>query len=111
MTRTSTLTGLVAADPLEGTVLQHAQNFGLRGQAHVADFIEENRAAVALLEFADALTLRAGERAFFVAEKFAFEKVLGNGGAIDGEERFIGCAGCDDKWRGRPIPCRCRFRR
>ena len=44
---------------------------------------------VALLEFADALDGRAGERAFLVAEQFAFQKLLGNGGAIDREERLL----------------------
>ena len=69
--------------------LQHAQNFRLRRRRHVADFIEKDRAAVALLEFADALRGRAGERASFVPEQFAFEKVLRNGRAIDGEERLL----------------------
>ena len=102
---------LVAADALERAGLQHAQNFRLRGGRHVADFVEENRAFVALLEFADALVGRAGERAFFVAEQFAFEQLFGNGGAIDGEERLLRCGRCDDKSRGRQVPCRCRFRR
>ena len=81
---------MVAADALEFAVLQDAQNFGLRGQRHVADFIEENGAVVALLEFADAAFDGAGEGAFFVAEQFAFEQVFGDGGAVDGEERGLG---------------------
>ena len=58
------------------------------GGRHVADFVEENRAFVALLEFADALQGRAGERAAFVAEQFAFQELFGNGGAVDGEKRL-----------------------
>ena len=56
---------------------------------HVADFVEKNRAVVALLEFADALHGRAGERASFVAEQFAFQQLFGNGGAVDREERLL----------------------
>ena len=89
MTRTSTWIGCVAADALEGAALQHAENFRLRGRRHVADFIQENRAVVALLEFADALDRRAGERAFFVAEQFAFQKLFGNRGAVHREERLF----------------------
>ena len=80
---------LVAADALERAALQHAQNFRLRRGRHVADFVEENRAFVALLEFADALDGRAGERAAFVAEEFAFEQLFGNGGAIDRQKRLL----------------------
>ena len=32
---------------------------------------------------------RAGERASFVAEQFAFQQLLGNRGAVDGEERLL----------------------
>ena len=32
---------------------------------------------------------RAGERAFFVAEQFAFQQLFGNGGAVDREERLF----------------------
>ena len=44
---------LVAADPLELLLLQHAQHLGLQRRRHVADLVEEQRAAVALLELAD----------------------------------------------------------
>ena len=57
-------------------LLQHAQDLRLRVGAHVADFVEEQRAAVGLLEAADALLVGAGERALFVAEQLRFEQVL-----------------------------------
>jgi hypothetical protein len=50
-------------------LLQHAQDLGLRVRAHVADFVEEQRAAVSLLEAADALLVRARERALLVTEQ------------------------------------------
>ena len=59
---------LVAAHALERAGLQHPQDLGLGRRRHVADFIQEQRALVALLELADALQRRAGECAALVAE-------------------------------------------
>ena len=44
--------------------------------AHVADFVEEQRAAVGLLEAADALLVGAREGALLVAEQLGLEQVL-----------------------------------
>ena len=44
---------LVAADPLEMLLLQDPQDLALHERSHVADFVQEQRAAVALLELAD----------------------------------------------------------
>ena len=76
---------LRAADAREGAVLQKPQQLGLKRLAHVGDFVEKNRAAVGLLHASGFLFQRAGERAFFVAEQFAFEQRFGNGGAIDAD--------------------------
>ena len=65
-----------AAEPLELVLLQDAQDLGLRVGAHVADFVEEQRAAVGLLEAADALLVGAGERALLVTEQLGLEQVL-----------------------------------
>ena len=65
-----------AAEPLELVLLEHAQDLGLRARAHVADLVEEQRAAVGLLEPADALLVGAGERALLVAEQLGLEQVL-----------------------------------
>ena len=101
----------VAADAGEFALLQDAQDFALERQRHVADFVEEKRAAVALLEAADARAGRAGERAFLVAEEFALEQLLGNGRAVDRDEALRAARRCSDGWRGRPVPCRSRSRR
>ncbi len=45
---------LVAAEPLEALFLEQPQHLGLRGQRHVADLVEEDRALMGLLELADA---------------------------------------------------------
>ena len=55
ISRTSTRERARAAEALELVLLQHAQELGLRARAHVADLVEEQRAAVGLLEAADAL--------------------------------------------------------
>ena len=64
---------LIATDALECAGLQHAQNLRLRRRCHVADLIQENGAVIALLELADALRARAGERALLMAEQFALQ--------------------------------------
>ena len=78
-----------AADALEAAFLQHAQQFGLEGGGDFADFIEHERSAVGQFETAAAEFVGAGEGAFFVAEEFGFEKIFGEGRAIDGEHRAV----------------------
>ena len=102
---------LRAADAREGAVLQKPQQLGLQRLAHVGDFIEKNRAAVGFLDAAGLLFQRAGERALFVAEQFAFQQRFGNGGAIDADVIGLARAGSSCAARRRPVPCRCRFRR
>ena len=53
-------------------LLQHPQELHLHRQRHVADLVEEERAAVRLLETPQARLLRAGERAALVAEELDF---------------------------------------
>ena len=81
-----------AAHALKFPLLNHAQNFGLRPQAHVADFIEKNRAVVRQLEPPFALFDRAGERPALVAEEFAFQQFFGQRRAIHLDERLRGAA-------------------
>ncbi len=47
----------MAADPVEVAIGQHAQQAGLQFGRHVADFVEEQRAALGLLEAAAPLGL------------------------------------------------------
>jgi len=65
-----------AAQALELVLLQDAQDLRLRARAHVADLVEEQGAAVRLLEAADPLFVSAGERTLFVTEQFGLEQVL-----------------------------------
>jgi hypothetical protein len=45
--------GLVRADALYLAFLKHAQQFGLHGKRHVANFVEKKRPSMRLLELAD----------------------------------------------------------
>ena len=49
---------VASADALDDAVLQEAQQLRLQGQRHVADLVEEDRAAVGLLELALGLLAR-----------------------------------------------------
>ena len=79
----------VAADALEHALLQHAQQLHLHGRAHVADLVEEQRAAFGDLEAALARRDGAGERALLVAEQLALEQVGGDRAAVDRHERAL----------------------
>ena len=82
MTRTSTL--IVRADPSRSTSPSCSTRSTLACVfgAHVADFVEEDRAAIGLLELADLLLGRAGERALLVAEQLRLDQLLGNRRAV-----------------------------
>src|SRR5207302_2335188 len=51
-----------AADAIEAPLLNDAQDLRLNAEAEVADLVEEDRAAVGQLEFAELPSRRAGER-------------------------------------------------
>ena len=59
-------------------------------QAHVADLVQEKRAAVGLLELSDLVFVRAGEDALAVAEQLALDQLLRNGGAVHLDEGLFG---------------------
>ena len=69
---------LTAAQSLETPFLQQSQNLGLRVRGHVPHFVQEQRAAVALLELADPAVFRTRKGAFLVAEQFTFQERLGD---------------------------------
>jgi hypothetical protein len=77
----------MAADPVELAVGQHAQQAGLQLGRHVADLVEEQGAAVGLLEAAPPLRRRTGEGAALVTEQLGFQQVLRNRSGIQRDER------------------------
>ena len=68
-----------APEALEFLFLQDTQDFGLQGQRHIPDFVEEQRSCVSHLETANFLSDCPCESTLFVAEQFAFQKLRGNG--------------------------------
>ena len=78
--------GAVTAHALDRQVLDGAKQLGLRGHRQVGDLVEEQRAAVGVLELAPAAT-HPGRRALFDAEQFGFDQRFDERGAIDRHER------------------------
>ena len=78
---------LAPADAEELTLGQHPQQAGLQRRRHVADLVEEQGAAVGLLEAADVAPRRAGESAGLVAEQFALQQFGRDRGGVQGHER------------------------
>ena len=77
----------VPADAVVLAVGEHAQQAHLQIGRHVADLVEEQRAALGLLEATAARGLRAGERAALVTEQLGLEQVLRNRRRVDRDER------------------------
>src|SRR5690606_36096431 len=73
-------------DPVDGAVLDRAQQLRLQGERQLADLVEEQRPAAGGLETADAPLVRAGERALLVAEQLALEQRLGDRRAVHDDE-------------------------
>ena len=80
---------LGAADGPHLLLLQHAQQLDLQAHRHVADLVEQQRAAVRGLEQALVRAVGARERAFDVAEQLGLEQVLGHRAAVDRDERLV----------------------
>ena len=81
---------LVGTDPLNLVRLQHAQQLHLPCQGQLADFVEEDGAGVRALEFALAIGRCAGECAPAMPEQLGLQQIVGNGPAVDGNERPVG---------------------
>src|SRR5262249_11926503 len=79
---------LGGTEPLDLALLKHAQNLGLRLQAHVADFVEKDRSTIGLFELADLSFGGSRKRPLFVPEKLRFDEILGDGGTVDLHEPF-----------------------
>ncbi len=86
ITRTSTFRVVERADAADLALLEHAQEPELHRRRHLADLVEEDRAAVRLLEEALALAGGAGEGAARVAEQLGLEQRLGERAAVLGHE-------------------------
>ena len=78
----------LGADRVDLALLQRAQQLDLHVERQLADLVEEQDAAVRLLELAQVLVGGAGEAALLVAEQDGLDQVLRDGAAVDGDERL-----------------------
>jgi len=65
----------VADDGVDHPLLDGAQQLGLQANVHLGDFVQQQRAPIGFLEFADAAGDGAGERPLFVAEQLTFNQI------------------------------------
>ena len=79
---------LARADRLDLAFLDRAQELHLRGRRQFADLVEEQRAACGFDELADVAVGGAGEGALLVAEQDRLDEIVGDGAAIDRDERL-----------------------
>ena len=79
----------LSADAHHLGVLDDAQQTHLRGRSELADFVEEQRAAIGLLEPALAAAHGAREGALFVAEELRVDELGGDRAAVDAAERAV----------------------
>src|SRR5437762_222353 len=84
---------LAAADATERIVLQDPQELGLHRNLHLCDLVEEEGAPVGELEAAEPPLDRSREGAALMSEDLALDERLGNGGAVDGDERALTAVG------------------
>src|SRR2546426_844976 len=80
---------VLTPDALERLLLERPEHLRLRLQAHVADLVEEERAAVGELELAAAARQRARERPLLVAEELGLDQLLRDRGAVDLDKRLL----------------------
>ena len=80
-----------AAQRRDHAFLQHAQQPRLQAEGHVADFIEEQGAAIGLQDLADGpLLARSRKCPVFIAEQFRLDQGFRDRRAIDGDKRSHG---------------------
>jgi hypothetical protein len=76
----------LVTDPIDRALLQHAQQFDLHFEAHIADFIEKKRTRVGHLEPTPSIDEGSGERTLGVSKEFALEKFVGDRPAVHRDE-------------------------
>src|SRR5262249_47344504 len=64
---------LVAADPLDFSFFEYAQELSLHSQRHIANLVEEERSSIGLLELSDVAGGCPRKGSSFVAEEFGFD--------------------------------------
>src|SRR5262245_36728010 len=78
-----------ASDARDHLALEHAEKLGLERERHLADLVEEERAAIGRFEEADLALVGTGERSALVPEQLALEESFGQRGAVELDQRLV----------------------
>src|SRR6267142_5296546 len=84
----------VGPDTLEALLLEDAQNFRLRAQAHIADFVQEERSAVGFLKFPRFVLGGARKTALEMSEELGLDQLFRNGRAVHFYEGSLAAQAC-----------------
>ena len=103
------LTGLVRPHGAHFAALENPQQLGLHLERHVADLVQEERAAIGRHEMTIAVRHRSRERALLVPEELALEQVGGHGGAVLGQEALRSTRGLFVQGARHELLARARF--
>src|ERR1700760_3595948 len=75
-----------AAQPLILLILEHSQEFGLKFQGKISNFVQKQRSTMRSLKTSSSLHDGAGECSFFMTEEFAFQQRGGDRCAVQTHE-------------------------
>jgi hypothetical protein len=76
-----------AAEAIDLLLLQGAQQLGLQPHVHLADLVQQQRAAIRRLEFAYTSGDRAGERTLLVSEQFRYQQIVRDRRTVQRDKR------------------------
>src|SRR5437867_5907800 len=79
----------LSTEPLDLSLLNHAQKIRLHGERKLADFVQEDRAAIPFLEQSLLLGDSAGESASFIAKQLTLQQAFTERSAIHRNESFM----------------------
>ena len=79
---------LLATEPRDGPLLQHTEQLDLHCQRHVANFVQEQRAASGLFQQSVLESHRTGKGSPLVPEQLRLQQVLRDSAAVHGDERL-----------------------
>ena len=79
-----------AAEALDGTLLENAQEFALEIGIERGDFVEKERPVMGGFNHAGLGGIGAGEGALFVTEKFGLHQSFGESGAVEADKGMVG---------------------
>src|SRR5262249_38723586 len=84
---------LIASQTVVRYAIQNTQQFDLYLGIEIANFVQEQGAAVSHFKVADLLRVSAAESTLFVSEELALHQMFGDGSAIYVDPRFVAAEG------------------